>query len=183
MGAAGCAERQSTASNGAEQHSTAPAPPAASCFRRSKWVPRPASHNCTRRQRTAVNGSQCRLVGDCPQVRPVKGLWRLGPYRWVQIGCRLAKWSPCPKCSIMPDRADGFTCGDVSERVGVTSQRTPKWSGSAPPHLADAGCRPEPGGTRPGGHYCVDVWIWDLPCPRRCRSRELRLESHRQRSD
>ena len=30
------------------------------------------------------------------------------PCKWEQIGCRLAKWSPRPKCSPALDRAEGF---------------------------------------------------------------------------
>ena len=63
------------------------------------------------------------------------------PCRWVQIGCSVAKWSSCPKCSLALGGEGAVTCDDAGERVAVNSQRTPKWSERAAPSPAGAGCR------------------------------------------
>ena len=140
-GAVGCTERRRTASNCTRRRSTAPASTCGSSFRRSEWVWRPALHNCTQRQRTAVNDTQYQPIGEDPQVRAVRVARRQG----LTGGCRMgAAWqSDHGVRSAHRGRPwrSVVTCDDAGEQVGLTFLRRPKWSELAAPRLAGAGCR------------------------------------------
>lgn len=98
-------ELRPTASNGAQLH---PPLPAAPRCRRSESVGRPVSPRSAPRFCTAVDKSLCCLLGECAQVTAVRSRWLTLPCNWEQIGGRLAKRSPRPKCSPAPDRDERF---------------------------------------------------------------------------
>lgn len=54
---------------------------------------------------------------------------------WVQVG----KVVTASEVLIGVGRRGVVTCDDVTERVGVTSQRTPKWSGFVAARVVGAG--------------------------------------------
>ncbi|MFG3701710.1 DUF2278 family protein [Micromonospora sp. NPDC047620] len=59
--------------------------------------------NRIQRHRAALNGTRPDLRTFVLAGQSGKECRPPGPYRWVQDGCSLAKWSPRPKCSPRPD--------------------------------------------------------------------------------
>ncbi|TWJ23085.1 hypothetical protein JD76_03214 [Micromonospora endolithica] len=112
-GTGGAGWEQTGALNGVEQCSTAfngiqlhPPRPARSRSRRSGSVRRPASHRSAPRFRAPVDDTLCPLVGEYAQVTAVRSRRMAWFCKWEQNGCRLAKWSPRPKCSPALGRAE-----------------------------------------------------------------------------
>ena len=81
------------------------------------------------------------------------------PCGWVQIGCSVAKWSPCPNWSLALGGEGTVNCDDAGERLALSSRRTPKWSALAAPFLPY--CRLVVLGplTPVAGPSCIDVQL------------------------
>jgi hypothetical protein len=161
MGADGCTQGQSTASNGTEHHSTAPASTCGSAFPQV----RVGAASCFTPKRSLVR-SQYRPPWMCPGREPVagsagNGLPRCCPLNWEQIGSRRFGLGVRPPSAAgrrywlrarpgpPADRGAGRTATGtrVTNWRPATAQRcdwwpSVRWAAHSPVHIARSSTQP-----------------------------------------